>query len=97
MSQKPVPLLPERMHHIWTHANGSEDLFRSEENYRYFLKRYRKYIHPVADTFAYCLMPNHLHFMVRMKEEEDEVLKFIRDKKRDPNLKVFKTLEVLAT
>lgn len=69
MSQKPVPLLPERMYHIWTHANGSEDLFRSEENYQYFLKRYAKYIHPIADTFAYCLMPNHLHFMVRIKKQ----------------------------
>jgi len=91
MSQKPVPLLPERMNHIWTHANGSEDLFRSEENYRYFLKRYAKYIHPIVDTYAYCLMPNHLHFMVRVKEE-DEVLKFIRDKKRDPNLQGFQNL-----
>ncbi|MFM9945987.1 MAG: transposase, partial [Bacteroidia bacterium] len=23
----------------------------------------------MADTFAYCLMPNHFHFLIRTKEE----------------------------
>ncbi|MBY0425417.1 MAG: hypothetical protein K2Q22_07270 [Cytophagales bacterium] len=63
-------MLPETYYHVYTHANGSENLFRSEENYFYFLKRYAHFIHPVADTFAYCLMPNHVHFLIRVKSEE---------------------------
>jgi len=59
-------------YHIYTHANGSENLFRSEENYRFFLERYAKYISPVADTYSYCLMPNHLHLLVRIKQGETE-------------------------
>ena len=74
-------LEPERVYHIYTHANGNENLFREKENYRYFLKKYGEHIFPVAETLAYCLMPNHLHLMVRVrKEEELEVLFRQRDK-----------------
>jgi REP element-mobilizing transposase RayT len=75
MPQKRIPLEPGQMYHIWTHANGDENLFREEENYRYFLEKYTYYGHPVVGTFAYCLMPNHLHLMVRVREKE-EVLVF---------------------
>lgn len=58
-------------YHLYTHANGSENLFRNEENFRYFLKRYEVYIPPIADTLSWCLMPNHLHLLVRIKSEEE--------------------------
>ncbi len=54
------------MYHIYNRANGSEKLFVNRENFNYFLKRYGEYINPIADTFAYCLMPNHIHFMVKI-------------------------------
>ncbi len=56
---------PETFYHIYNRANGSENLFRSNENYRYFLRQWVKYIQPVAETYAYCLMPNHFHFLIR--------------------------------
>jgi putative transposase len=45
-----------------------------EANYTYFLVLYGKYIQPIADTFAYCLMRNHFHILVRSKtlEEQDQ-------------------------
>jgi putative transposase len=43
-------------------------LFLNNENYEFFLKKYSYYVNPIADTFAYCLMPNHFHFLVRIKE-----------------------------
>ncbi len=55
-------------YHIFNHAAGGRDLFRVPGNYEYFLMLYDKYISPVADTFAWCLMPNHFHLLVRMKE-----------------------------
>lgn len=60
---------PGKFYHIYTHANGSENLFRSQDNYRYFLSRYDHFTGSVADTYAYCLMPNHIHFLVRIKNE----------------------------
>jgi REP element-mobilizing transposase RayT len=62
---------PLKFYHVYTRANGSENLFRNEENFRYFLKRYDAYIPPVADTLAWCLMPNHLHLLVRVKSEAE--------------------------
>ncbi|MFT3949250.1 MAG: hypothetical protein QM763_19960 [Agriterribacter sp.] len=63
-----IPLLPGEKYHILSRAVGKEQLFLNEENYRFFLERYKKYISPVADTFCYCLLPNHFHFLVRIKE-----------------------------
>ncbi|HKK44844.1 MAG TPA: hypothetical protein VJ964_04945 [Balneolaceae bacterium] len=82
MPQKRIPLEPGQMYHIWTHANGDENLFREDENYRYFLEKYIYHLHPVVETFAYCLMPNHLHLMIRVKGKKD-VLEFVRKKKED--------------
>lgn len=64
------PLLTEAYYHIYNHANGNELLFVEAENYRYFLQQYQKYISPVADTLAYCLMPNHFHLLVQIKSIE---------------------------
>jgi putative transposase len=73
-------LLPETVYHVYTHANGFENLFNSEENYRFFLKKYAHHIIPIAETYAYCLMPNHIHFMIRIRSEK-EIIEFIRLKK----------------
>ena len=55
---------PETYYHIVNHAVGSENLFRNDDNFRYFLKRYADYMPSVCGTLAYCLMPNHIHFLV---------------------------------
>lgn len=89
-------LLPETVYHVYNHANGSENLFRSEENYHYFLRKYAEYIYPVADTYAYCLMPNHFHLMVRIRSEE-EVLKFLKLKQPTSDLTGFQNLSGLIS
>lgn len=62
------PLQPDTSYHIFNHANGFENVFREAENYRYFLAKYRLYISPIAETYAYCLMPNHFHLVVRIRK-----------------------------
>jgi hypothetical protein len=32
---------------------------------------YQKHVSPVAETYAYCLLKNHFHFLVRIKDESD--------------------------
>lgn len=63
------PLVPGCTYHIYNRGNNGETLFIEERNYRYFLKLYAKYIEPVAVTSAYCLMPNHFHFLVQIREQ----------------------------
>ncbi len=58
---------PNRIYHLYNHGNADDNLFRCDENFRYFLQKYGKYGHPVVDTYAYCLLPNHFHFLVKVK------------------------------
>ena len=64
------PLLPNTSYHIFNHANGFENVFKAKENYRFFLEKYRLFISPIAETYAYCLMPNHFHLVVRIRKRE---------------------------
>ncbi len=57
----------EGTYHIFSHGNGKEMIFRETSNYQYFLEKLEKYILPVADIYAYCLIPNHFHLLVRFK------------------------------
>lgn len=56
---------PDTYYHIVNHAFGNENLFRNDENYRFFLNKYANYMPSVCSTIAYCLMPNHIHFMIK--------------------------------
>jgi putative transposase len=56
--------------HVYNRTNNKELLFRTEENRRYFLRQYSKYLYPFLDTFCWSLLPNHFHFLVRVKEVE---------------------------
>ena len=64
-------LYPDLYYHIYNHGNASDNIFIISDNYNYFLKRYAFFINPIADTFAYCLLPNHFHFVVRIKSENE--------------------------
>lgn len=72
---------PDKFYHVFNHAVGSEDLFKNDENKRYFLEKYAKYIEPICATYCYCLMNNHFHFMVKVRSEA-ELLQFFAAKKR---------------
>ena len=60
-------LCPGGIYHIYNRGNNRETIFYTDENYRYFLGKYAKYLTPVLETFAYCLLPNHFHLAVRVK------------------------------
>lgn len=63
-------LQPNSSYHIFNHANGFENIFTKDENYRFFLDKYNQYILPIAETYAYCLLPNHFHLVVRIRRKE---------------------------
>lgn len=62
------PLTDGKFYHIYNRGINSCNLFNAPTNYEHFLNLYEKYISPVADTFAWVLMPNHFHLLVRIKE-----------------------------
>lgn len=60
-----------KYYHIYNRGNNSEPIFFEEENYHYFLKLLRKYISPIANIYSYCLIKNHYHLLIRVKEIEE--------------------------
>ncbi|QMU66422.1 MAG: transposase [Flavobacteriaceae bacterium] len=66
------PLKPNKYYHIYNQGNNGEDIFLEAINYDYFLKLLKKHILPVADIWSYCLLKNHFHFLVQIKEVNEE-------------------------
>lgn len=62
------PLIQGNYYHIYNRANSRERLFHFDDNYFYFLHKYASYLANYVDTFAYCLLPNHFHLFVRLKQ-----------------------------
>ncbi|WP_316739805.1 hypothetical protein [Pedobacter aquatilis] len=60
---------PDNFYHVFNHAVGKENLFIKHENYIFFLNKFDNYISPIAKTFCYCLMPNHFHILIQIKDE----------------------------
>lgn len=65
------PLIQGNYYHIYNRGNNGIDLFLEKENYSHFLRLYEKYINPIADTYAWCLMKNHFHLLVYIKENNE--------------------------
>lgn len=55
------------IYHIYNRTNNNDRLFYTDENRVFFLKQYKKYLSPFLDTYCWCLLPNHFHFLVRIK------------------------------
>jgi putative transposase len=63
-------------YHVYNRGNNHENIFIEEKNYRYFLEKIKKYILPIADVYAYCLLKNHFHIVLRIKDKIDLPEKF---------------------
>lgn len=59
------------IYHVYNRTNNKEKLFLSDENRYFFLKKYSHYLSPFIDTYCWCLLPNHFHFLVRIKSEKE--------------------------
>ena len=56
------------IYHIYNQGNNQQRIFFSESNYEFFLKKMTKHLLPHVDILAYCLMPNHFHWLVRTND-----------------------------
>ena len=60
----------DKTYHIYNRSNNM--VFYNERNYLFFLSKVKKQITPIADILAWCLMPNHFHFLLVANEKSYE-------------------------
>ena len=70
MEQK-QPILHGNYYHIYNRGNNGIDVFLDNDSYYHFLRLYAKYVEPIAETFAWCLLKNHFHLLVRIKDKNE--------------------------
>ena len=61
----------DAIYHVYNRCN--ELMFHKKENYIYFLGKIRKHVLPYADILSYCLMPNHFHLLICVKDKGVEL------------------------
>ncbi len=81
----PSPLLYDTYYHIYNRGNNGENIFVQERNYEHFMNLYFKYIDPIAETFAYCLLRNHFHVSLKTRAEE-EIIETLKVSTANKNL-----------
>jgi putative transposase len=56
--------------HVYNRGNNEENIFKEEKNYTYFLKLIKDHLLDVSEIYAYCLLKNHFHLVLRIKDKE---------------------------
>lgn len=56
-----------QLFHIYNQGNNQQTVFFDTENYHFFLWKMRMYLPPFGDLIAWCLMPNHFHWLFYVK------------------------------
>lgn len=79
---KQTPFEPGNYYHIFNRGNNKENLFKEKENYFYFLQLMKKHLINVYDIYAYCLLPNHFHLLIRIKDTIELPEKFSNGKRK---------------
>lgn len=83
MSRKSTrtPFESDQVYHLYNRGNNREKLFYSPAHYQMFLDLYNKFPGTLAETYCYCLIPNHFHFLIRVNKEV-ESKEFVKQMRR---------------
>ncbi len=65
-------LTSDRYYHIYNRGNNNENLFKENKNYIFFLNLMKKHLVEVTEILSYCLLKNHLHLLIKTKENCDD-------------------------
>ncbi len=65
---------PNEIYHVYNRGNQKQILFKSRDNYLYFLKKLNQIIKPRCNILCWCLMPNHFHLLVHTTDVSAQLL-----------------------
>jgi len=77
-----MKLSPNNIYHVFNRGNNRQKIFYQRKNYVRFLDKVKLLLFPVCDILAYCLMPNHFHFLIYASEKT--VMPFTRYSRNNP-------------
>jgi REP element-mobilizing transposase RayT len=63
-------LYPGKFYHIFNRGINKENIFYTDLNYNFFLKKINQYLSDFLEIYTYCLLPNHFHLLVKIKDVE---------------------------
>ena len=58
-----------KFYHIYNRGINKAPIFFESRNYDYFLKKFDHYLYDFVDLYSYCLLPNHFHLLIKVKEK----------------------------
>ena len=71
MPRRKIEYSPGAIYHIYNRGAGRQSIFYEDENYRYLLSLIKDSLAELQVTLlAYCLLPNHYHWLVRQDGED---------------------------
>ncbi len=73
MDRFTVPLLEGNYYHVYNRANNREKLFYHEDNYGYFLNKFKEYLSEFVELYSFCLIPNHFHLLIKVIKEDSDL------------------------
>lgn len=73
MPRRYLTFCPGEYYHFYNRGVNRELIYFDDDNYAHFLWNIQRYLVPVANIGAYCLMPNHYHLLVVVKETSEVV------------------------
>ena len=61
---------PEEIYHVYNRGNIHQKVFFEKRNYPFFLRKMERHLTPYCNFLAWCLMPNHFHWLIQIKSAE---------------------------
>jgi REP element-mobilizing transposase RayT len=70
MARRNIDFVQGETYHVYNRGVNRQSIFRSDDNYVFLLQRVKGYVAQwQVVVIAYCLMPNHYHFVLRQGGE----------------------------
>lgn len=63
-------IITNNFYHIYNRGINSSIIFETENNMAYFLSLVKKHLSSSVNILCYCLLNNHFHFVVEIKDEK---------------------------
>lgn len=68
-----APFSSNKYYHILFRSIDGVPLFKTEKEHIFFLEKWKRFTDPVFETWAYSLLNNHTHFIIKVKQQEEVI------------------------